>query len=81
MASATALSKAVVLRLFVVALIIVCGGLVLAPCFVLQYFVSFLALQLSHWGRESWLLYFWSVLNVMSLLSFFDSSLRCHVLI
>ena len=25
------------------------------PCFVMQYLVSFLVLQSSHWGRESWL--------------------------
>ena len=30
-------------------------GFVLCPCFVLQYFLSFLVLQSSHWGRESWL--------------------------
>ena len=53
MASAAAGSKAVVLLLFVVAPID-CGGLVIAPCFVLQYFVSFLVLQLSHWGKKSW---------------------------
>ena len=35
----------VVYSLFVVASI-VCGGLVLGTCFVLQYFVLFL-----HWGR------------------------------
>ena len=36
-------SKAVVLRLFIHG--IVCGGFVLDPCFVMQYFVSFLVLQ------------------------------------
>ena len=41
-------------------------------CFVFQYFVFFQVLQLSHWGRESWLLYFYYIVNVMSLLSFFD---------
>ena len=46
----------------------------LGPCFVLQYFVSFLVLQSSRWGRESYLLYFCCVLIVMSLLSLFDSS-------
>ena len=50
---------------------IVCGGLVLGTCFVLQYFVLLLC-----WGRESWLLYFCCVLNVMSLPSFFNSFLR-----
>ena len=27
-------------------------GFVLSPCFALQYFLSFLVLQLSRWGRE-----------------------------
>ena len=36
---------------------IVCGGLVVGPCFDLQYFVSFQVLQSSLFGRESWLLY------------------------
>ena len=36
--------------------------------------MSFLVLQSSRWGRESWLLYFCCVLNGMSLLSFFGSS-------
>ena len=40
----------------------------LGSCFVLQYFVSFLVVQPSRWGRESWLLYVCCVLNVMSLL-------------
>ena len=34
-------------------------------CFALQYFVSFLVLQSSRWGRESCLLYFCCVLNVL----------------
>ena len=50
-------------------------------CFVLQNLVSFLVLQLSRWRRESWLLYLCSVMNVMSLLSFFDSSSWCHGLV
>ena len=75
-------SKVVVLLL----LFIVCrcphcsgwgGGLVLGLCFGLQYFVSFLDLQSSRWGKECWLLYICSVLNAMSLLSFFVSSSRC----
>ena len=81
-------SKAVVLLLF----FIVCGfsicsfffwggGGVFGSCFVLQYFVSFLVLQSSCLGREIWLLDFCCALNVMSLLSFFDSSPRCHGLI
>ena len=35
----------------------------------------------SRWGGESWLLYFYCVLNVMPLLSFVDSSSRCHGLV
>ena len=54
------------------------GGWVFGSCFVLQYFVSFLVLQSSYLGREIWLLDFCCALNVMSLLSFFDSSPRCH---
>ena len=47
---------------------IVFVGFVLGPCFVLQYFVPFLVLLSSRGGRESWLLYFCCVLNVMVLL-------------
>ena len=43
--------------LFIVALS-VCGSFVFGPCFLMQYLTSFLVLQLSRWGRESWLLYF-----------------------
>ena len=52
-------------------LLFVGWGVVLRPCFVLQYAVCFLVLQLSRLDRESWLLYFRCVLNVnvMSLLS------------
>ena len=32
---------------------IVCGGFVLCPCFEMQYLVSFLVLQSSCWGPES----------------------------
>ena len=48
--------SAVVYSLFIVAHI-VCGSFVFGPCFV-QYSVSFLVLQSSRWGRESWLLDF-----------------------
>ena len=50
---------------------IVCGGLVIGPCFVLQYFVSFLVLQLSLWEWASWPGCFTNkcVLNAMSLYS------------
>ena len=35
---------------------IACRFFVFGPCFVVQYLVSFLVLQSSHWGRERWLL-------------------------
>ena len=47
---------------------------VLGPWFVMQYFVSFLVLQSSRWGREGWLLYFNCLLGIMWLLLFCDSS-------
>ena len=58
------------------------GGSVFGVYFVLQYFVSFLILQSSR-GEERAGCFTTSccVLNVMSLLSFFDSSSRCHGLI
>ena len=46
-------------------------------CFVVLCALSSFAI-ISLGKRESWLLYFCCVLNVMSLLSFFDSSSRCH---
>ena len=60
-------------------LFIVC----MLPLVVGVYLVSlyFLVLQSSRWGKESWLLDFCCVLNVMSLLSFFESSLWCHGLV
>ena len=73
-ASAAIHSEAVFLLLFIP---IICGGFVLDTCFVMQYFVSFIILQSSLWGRESCLCYFCCVLNAMSLLSF---SL-CHWLV
>ena len=69
MASAAVRSKSVVLLLSDAP--IVCEGLVLGPAFVLQYFVSFLVLRSSRWGRKSWLLNIYCVLNAMSALSFF----------
>ena len=50
--------------LFIVAPI-VGGGSVFGRCFVMQYFVSFLVLQSSLWGRESWLLDFNCLLDVL----------------
>ena len=35
------------------------------PCFCLQYSVSVLVLKSSHYGGESWLLYFSCLVNVM----------------
>ena len=41
------------------------GFVLLVTCFVMQYFVSFLVLLSSHWGRESWLRYIYCLLYVM----------------
>ena len=41
-----------------------CGSFGYGSRLVMQYFVSFLVLQSSHWGRESWLLYFNCLLAV-----------------
>ena len=49
----------------------VCVVFVLGSCFVMQYCVFFLILQSSRWRRESRLVYFCGILNVMFLLSFF----------
>ena len=56
----------------------VCWGFKLDFCFVLHYFMIVLVLQSFCGGRESSLLYFRCVLNVMLLLSFFDASSWCH---
>ena len=48
----------------------------LGPCFVMQYFASFLVIQSSHRGRESWLLWLYCLLDVTSLLSVFAASSR-----
>ena len=70
MASATVRSKVVVLPLFIPALFvaapIVCRGLVLGACLFCNTFI--VSMHSSHWERESCLLYFCCVLNVMSLL-------------
>ena len=42
------------------------------PCFGMQFFVSFLVLQSSSWGRENWLF-----LDVMLLVLLFTSSSQC----
>ena len=47
----------------------------------MQYFVSSLVLQWSWWGRESWLLCFNCLLDVLWLLVFCGSSSRCFGLI
>ena len=56
---------------------------VLCPCFVMQYFriVSFLVLQISRSGIESWLCYFYCFVDVIWLLLFFASSVRCRGLV
>ena len=36
-----------------------------SPCFVVQYLVSFIVLQSSWWGKESWLLYFNHLADVL----------------
>ena len=78
-ASAVGCSKAVVLLLFAhcLPLLLYVRSLF---CFAVRC-VSFLVLQSPRWGRKSWLLNFCSVLNVMSLLTSFDSSTRSHSLV
>ena len=49
---------------------------VIVLCFVVRHFVSILDLQLSWWGRESWLLCFVCLPGVLRLLC--GSSSRCH---
>ena len=48
-------------------------------CFAVRYLFSSFAT--SRWRRANWLFYFCCVMKVLSLLSFFDSSSRCHVLV
>ena len=58
------------------------GVVVLDPCFVMQYFVSFLVLQSSHCGREIILFaLFYCLLCVMWMLSFiaFSVGLQCVI--
>ena len=38
--------------LFIVVSHVICGGLVIGPCLILQYLVFILDLPSSHWGRE-----------------------------
>ena len=54
-------------------------GFVLDPCFVTWHCVSFLVLQPSRWGRESWLLYFYCLLDVMWLLFFLSLRQVCSM--
>ena len=49
-------------------------GSVFVPCFVVHCYVSFLVLQSSWWGRESWLLYFVFLVSC-------SSSSRCRGLV
>ena len=67
MAFSAVSSKAVVLLLFIYCLFYsrCLWGIVFGACFVMQYVVSFLVLQPSRWGRESWLLKFYRLLDVM----------------
>ena len=61
-------SKAVVLFLLIHCLLLLpllVGVLCLVLGFVMQYLVSFLVLQSSYWGRESWLLYFFCLTDVL----------------
>ena len=71
MASTAIRFKVVVMLLFYSLFIdapIFMGNFVLGLYFVRQYFVSFLVLQSSCWGRERWLLYFNRLVNVMWML-------------
>ena len=46
---------------------IVCWGFVFGPCFAINYLVFFLVLQSTGRGRESWLLYFNCLSDVLLL--------------
>ena len=61
---------------------IVCGWFVFGLCFDMQYFVlsSFLFLS-SFWRRDSWLIYFYCLVDFIRLLSFSDSSSWCRWLV
>ena len=73
-------SKAVVLLLLIrcwLLLKLKCS--VNVPCFVVHGYVSFLVLQSSWWGRESWLLYFVCLSDVLWFLC--SSPSRCRALV
>ena len=55
-------------------------GLCVGPCFVMHYFSVISSLQ-SSWGRESWLLYFNCLPDVLWLLVFCGSSSQCRGLV
>ena len=75
--SATVPSKTVALLLFINCLLLLPFFIfVFNPCFAMQHFVSFLVLQSSRWGKDSWLLCCYCLLNAVSMLSFFSSSPR-----
>ena len=57
-----------------------CFIFVFGPCFVVQYLVSFLVLQSSHWGRERDGC-FKIAFNVLGLLVLCVSSSRCNGLV
>ena len=64
-------SKVVVLLLLIYCqLLLPLWGSVFVPCFVVHCFVSFLVLQSSWWGRESWLLYLVGLPGALCLLLF-----------
>ena len=83
-ASACVRSKVVVLSLFIHCLLL----LLLSVGFSIRYMFCFAEFSIlssfaiiSLGNRESWLLYFCCVMNVLSLLSFFDSSSWCYGLV
>ena len=78
MALAAVRSKAVVLLLLLTCCLLSLRfwESVIVICFVVRYFISLLVLQLSWWGRESWLLCLVCLPGVSWWLS--SSSSRCH---
>ena len=57
---------------------IVCGVSVFGPCSVKHYIVTFLVLQSPSLGKESWMLYFICLPDVLFLLVFCGSSPQYH---
>ena len=76
-AKAAVRSKAVVLLLLTFCLLLLpLWESVIVLCFAVRYFMSILVLQLSCWGRESWLLCLICLPGVSTWLS--GTSSRCH---